>query len=212
MSKYIYSFNYDEENKLLTINCAQQSHIDSITWPSGMRELHIFGDYIDHLEVPEGVEIVICCRLGLKTITLPDSLEFLYCNDNFLKTVELPEKIMLVELEGNYLESVSFRKPPTDLMRLHLLKNDRLMVLDFEPPKTLGDLRVTHWLKHSKDFNPKFIDIINENMEDGCLDIIKSKGPISDSIHGCKTGSIDCFTSVNTHDGIYHRIKGSIYE
>lgn len=173
MCNYTFSYNYKENIQQLTLRCAKQADIDNVKWPEGMTELYIAGDYIDHLEIPEGVEIVNCSRLGLKSIKLPDSLNFLYCNDNFLKHVELPRNIEIVELSGNYLENISFREPPSCIGIMDLTRNDRLVVLDFEPPASLEVLKIDYRLRYYGAVNHKLIKVvedmeaINELMKEG---------------------------------------------
>ncbi len=71
-----------------------------------IKTLQIAGDWIDSLEVPEGVETLIAIKLGLKKIPLPKSLKQIYIDDNFLTEIRLPKdsKAILLEASRNYIE------------------------------------------------------------------------------------------------------------
>jgi hypothetical protein len=168
---YTYTYNYDEESKMLTLRYAKQSDIDAITWPVGLTDLYIVDDYIDHLKVPEGVEILHCSGLGLKSLEVPDSVYFLYGNNNFLKHVELPQNIEVVELSCNYLESISFRGiGPRCVGRLDLMNNERLCALDFEPPEALEVLKLDWRLRTHGELNPKLKKIADDTAKPVSMD------------------------------------------
>jgi len=97
-----------------------------------MRSLHIVGDWIDHLHVPEGIETLIACRLGLKTICIPSSLQQIYIDDNCLTELRLPKnsKATLIEARCNYIEHFICEddKFPNSL-KIIKLKSNRLREL-----------------------------------------------------------------------------------
>lgn len=140
--EYTFEFDYDEETGLCIIDYATQEDIDSFTIPKGTRHLHIMGDYIDRIVVPDGIETVVACKLGLKEICIPDSVKALYCNDNFIKHIELPSSIEVAEIKNNLLQTLCFRSEPTDIGTLKLSDNSRLRRLDFVFPECLEVLKL----------------------------------------------------------------------
>ena len=114
-------------------------YIDNVTpedWatfvmPSNITHLEIYGDFLDVLHVPEGVQFVHADHLSLRHITLPDSVTWLNAEHNCLRTVVLPTNIEYVDLHHNFLTEMSFRGPPNVLGMLNVAGN-QLSSLNFE--------------------------------------------------------------------------------
>ena len=153
---YKFRCEYEEELKRMSVYHAKQADIDSMEYPDDMEMLHIYGDYFDRLTVPNGVNNLICHNLGLKELHLPDSLENAYILQNKLTHLELPENVFLIDASNNMLNEITFRKPPMKLFELDLHEN-RLISLDFVPPKSLCTLIVKQ--NPLVYINPELFDI-----------------------------------------------------
>ena len=124
------------QNGNMNIYEATQKDIDTINWPHDMKTLMIFGDYVDHIVVPDGVD-TFACKKSLLTCKLPDTIEFLYLDNNRLKDIELPQNIIIADISNNYLERITFREQPKKIKELYLQDN-RLKKLEFIAPSSLN--------------------------------------------------------------------------
>lgn len=156
-----FTMDYFHEAKHLNLYHAKENDIKHIQWPCDMQELSIIGEYLDHFDIPNGVEVFTGCHLGLKSVTIPDSMKRIYLDDNFLYDLELPVNIEYVSASENYITHVRFKdgKQPMNLIELDLRAN-RLLELNFEPPTSLEilDLRINRYLDY-KRVNPALMRI-----------------------------------------------------
>jgi len=159
MSTYIFNWSFDVETASLYIGCATQKDMDEFIYPTNIENIHIAGDHIDHLIIPEGVLRVTCVPVGLKTIQLPESIILLYCNNNLLKCLNLPSGIETVIAKRNLIEKVIFRSEPTNLAILKLCDNTRLSHLDFTPPESFEVLKLKRCNGLYKNLRPALLDI-----------------------------------------------------
>lgn len=147
-----FDFHVDFDLGTMSLYHARESDIKNMQWPTDMRELKIIGEYLDHIDIPDGVEIFTGGHLGLKSVCIPDSMRTIYLHDNFLHELELPRGIEYVTAYENYITLVSFRGgDPTSLIELDLHAN-RLLELDFKPPESLEilDLRINNYLDYNR--------------------------------------------------------------
>lgn len=99
-----------------------------------LKGLVVIGDYLDSLDIPDGIESVVCSRLGLKRIHVPDSVKWLYCNDNFLEELEVPRNIKYLIAGDNLLHTLKFRGGPSCDLELLEINNNRFSRFDFDLP------------------------------------------------------------------------------
>lgn len=153
-------FTFDDENMCMYIHEATQADIDCMIWPSIMKSLIIYGDYVDHIVVPDGVD-TFACKKSLMTCTLPDSIEFLYLENNRLKEVELPQHVIIADLSDNYLEKIVFRGGQPESLKELYLQNNRLKILEFFPPPCFNTLNIR--FNHGLKMNTELIEYIETN-------------------------------------------------
>ena len=138
---FIFKNKYDEESRILTIVNAKQEDIDNFNWPINIESLYIRDSWIDHLQIPEGIEYVTICK-SVRSIYVPDSIKFLYVSNNTLVSLEVPNTIMILHAPDNFLIDLKFRGGnPTNLQKLDLSDNN-LESLYFIPPDTLEELNI----------------------------------------------------------------------
>ena len=107
---FAFKATYDSENSYLTLQYARQKDIDNFIFPNNNIDyLDIFGDYLDTLIIPDGVEHACIDTLGLKHVYVPDSIKKLYCQDNFRGGP--PNNLFMLELEGNRFQRFDFEIP-----------------------------------------------------------------------------------------------------
>jgi hypothetical protein len=134
------SISYVRENgyveKILAAYREQHVHIDT---------LQINGDWIDSLVVPDGIETLIACELGLKSITIPKSVSLMYLDDNCLTELRLPRdsSAIVVTAKNNYIEHLICEDGqfPKKLMDLKL-KSNRLREIMYPRHDALGTVDV----------------------------------------------------------------------
>ncbi len=102
-----------------------------------VKHLHIYGDFLPQVTIPNGVESFVCINSCLRSIEIPDTLTNLHVIKNKLKHLELPANIQSVFASNNILESITFRGQPSSLNYLEL-HNNRLHRLEFIPPPTMS--------------------------------------------------------------------------
>ena len=78
-------------------------NVHKIEIPEQIDELRIYGDYLDHFSVPDGIKSIHIDSMGLKTLKLHESLESLHCSKNFLRTLEIPASLTVLEARDNLL-------------------------------------------------------------------------------------------------------------
>ena len=149
---FAFKATYDSENSYLTLQYARQKDIDNFIFPNNNIDyLDIFGDYLDTLIIPDGVEHACIDTLGLKHVYVPDSIKKLYCQDNFLETLDVPCTIENLVANNNILQTLTFRGgPPNNLFMLEL-EGNRFQRFDFEIPKCCEVLNI------NKNYNVKYI-------------------------------------------------------
>jgi Leucine-rich repeat (LRR) protein len=141
---FVFNSKYEEKSRILTIVNAKQQDIDTFKWPNNVETLYIKDSWIDHLQIPEGIEYVTLSK-SVRSIYVPDSIKFLYVANNTLVSLEVPNTIMIVYAPENFLTDFKFRGGdgnPTNLQKLDL-SNNNLESLYFIPPDTLGELNIT---------------------------------------------------------------------
>jgi hypothetical protein len=100
-----------------------------------IRYLEIEGHYLDHFEIPPGIEHIELIDIGLKTISLPDGIEHLNCSRNFLKTIEIPQSLVYLNASKNLLSEITFRSPTGNRLEELNIRSNKFKVLDFVVPK-----------------------------------------------------------------------------
>jgi hypothetical protein len=158
MPKFTIKYSSD----IAFIRNATQEDIDSIEWPSSIKQIYISNSFIDTFEIPQGI-IHFQCFKCLKKIIVPDSIKYLHLSDNILTELEVPNTIENVIADHNYLEKITFRNgDPINLEQLDL-SNNCLESLYFKPPSSLYllDLR----LNSIQHIDPDLEEYIRVNEE-----------------------------------------------
>lgn len=100
-------------------------------WPQGIEYVSFFGDYLEELVVPNGVNRVFCTNLGLRRLVLPSTVVQVYANMNSLRELTVPSTIMFLELSYNPLYNLYFNGgDPMQLARL-VVCNTNISSLEF---------------------------------------------------------------------------------
>jgi len=148
IDKYKHVFEFQElvryDHKVTLIHVSQHNINELLQKyaSEGATEVYIHGEEVDEVIIPEGVKIFSCCNMGIKRLIVSDSVEYLYADRNRLKYIDLPENIQIVSLRHNFLTHITFRSDPKKLLSLDLYDN-YLRELMFDPPKSLGCLKIT---------------------------------------------------------------------
>jgi hypothetical protein len=134
------TFDYDEDAGSICITHATQKDIDAFQWPTNIKSIFISYSWIDHIDIPDGVETFTCVKC-LKSIIIPDSLRNLYLEETMVYQLDLPIDIKRVWAPRNYLRHITFRgtNKPSQLEVLNL-KSNLLESLDIHPPSTLYEM------------------------------------------------------------------------
>ena len=109
----------------------------------------------EHLDIPDGAEMVRCYGLGLKSITIPDSVWYLDCSDNDLEEIELPENIQMLTIDNNKLKKITCKKELQCLSVLQI-RNNNMLDLDIKLPKTM----LLFDMEGNPDLRIKYLDFI----------------------------------------------------
>jgi len=89
---------------------------------------------LQHLKIPDGVQVLYACGMNLERVELPDSIDQAYLSRNLISRIELPPNTMIAELDNNRLRHLSFRGKPTKIEVLNVKENPCLRAIAFEPP------------------------------------------------------------------------------
>jgi hypothetical protein len=99
--------------------------------------IYIKGHYLDHFEIPQGIEYIELIGLGLKTLYIPEGVEHVNCSRNFLKTIEIPQSLVYLKANKNLLSEITFRSPTGNRLGDLDIRSNKFKVLDFIVPKKL---------------------------------------------------------------------------
>ena len=99
--------------------------------------VYIDGHYLDHFEIPQGIEYIELIGLGLKTLKISDGVEHVNCSRNFLKTIEIPQSLNVLTANKNLLSEITFRSPIGNRLEELDIRSNKFKVLDFIVPKKL---------------------------------------------------------------------------
>jgi hypothetical protein len=148
-------FKYNDED--LTITHATQEDLENYEWPKNINSICISHSWIDHINIPEGVETFTCSK-SLRTITIPDSLKNLYLEDTMVFSLDLPITIRRVWAPNNYIRHITFRgtNKPTHLEVLNLESN-LLKSVDIYPPPTLYEMDLRKNYIPMSNINPSLL-------------------------------------------------------
>ena len=93
---------------------------------------------LQHLKIPDGVQVLYACGMNLESVELPDSIDQAYLRCNLISRIELQPNTMFAQLDNNRLRHLSFRGKPTRIEVLNVKENPCLRAIAFEPPTCVG--------------------------------------------------------------------------
>ena len=152
----MFEFQSEQKSNILILVNAKQKDIDDFKWPNKIDTLYIRDSWIDHLDIPEGIEYVTIWK-SVRSIYVPDSVKFLYVSNNSLVTLEVPRTIVSLYAPENFLIELKFRDGnPTHLVKL-IINDNQLKSLHFIPPDILGELDIRKNLLTPLTISPEIL-------------------------------------------------------
>lgn len=109
-----------EQTKTFTIRNVTPEAMSGIVIPKETERLVIVGDYLDELNIPDGIITCICPSLGLRRLIVPDSVEFLYCNRNNIRELELSERMYAADVSYNPMYDLHIRGDTPELGKIKM--------------------------------------------------------------------------------------------
>ena len=155
---------YEQRSNTLILVNAKQKDIDDFKWPNKIETLYLRDSWIDHLDIPKGIEYVTIWK-SVRSIYVPDSVKFLYVTNNSLVSLEVPKTIIALHAPENFLVELKFRDgDPTHLEKL-VINDNKLQSLRFIPPDTLGELDIRKNLLTPLTISPEILTYATSHEE-----------------------------------------------
>ncbi len=118
--------------------------------PKHVTQLQLIGK-LTHLEIPEGIHEIICCSMGLQTISVHDDVKYLYCSENCLSFLEIPKDMIVLYAPKNKLSKLKC-KNDEELTQLVALDISHNLFTDFDLklPQTMFDFNISGNPEHMR--------------------------------------------------------------
>jgi hypothetical protein len=130
-SKMVEELEVEQNDEMLTVYNITPENQHLLKIPEEVKYLYIRGYYLDHFDIPEGIDFVEMIYLGLKTIYIPEGVTFVDCCRNFLRTIEIPKSLITLKANKNLLKNITFRSQ-TDNQLEHLdIRSNKFTKLEF---------------------------------------------------------------------------------
>jgi hypothetical protein len=119
---------YEISDYIMYVHNITPENIHELKIPEEVTDLRIYGDYLDHFNIPNGLETVHINSMGLKTLIISESLDCLHCSYNFLRTLKIPARLTVLEARGNLLSNLKVTGCNLEIVDI---RSNKLTSLDF---------------------------------------------------------------------------------